>query len=112
MPSFKIEELRHAVFGSALNAQEMTPKTGGEVSRMVGRRGKRSVQETETLIREFIASSNEPVTLLQICDHLDRSVAPHYRAILARLVNAGEVKMTMDYGAGPSIPRYLYSHNR
>jgi len=112
MPSFKIEDLRTAVYGSALNAQEMTSKMGEETKRVVGRRGKRAVQETETLIREFIASSKEPVTLLQICDHLERSVAPHYRAILARLVEAGEVNRTEDYGAGPSIPRYLYSHNR
>jgi len=112
MPSFKIEELRTAVYGSALNAQEMTSEKREETKRVVGRRGKRSVQETETLIREFITGADKPVTLLEICDHLERSVAPHYRAILARLVDAGEIRMSMDYGAGPSIPRYLYSHNR
>lgn len=107
-----MDELRKSVLGSAFNALEITSEKREETKRVVGRRGKRSVQETETLIREFVASSKEPVTLLQICDHLDRSVAPHYRAILARMVDAGEVRMTMDYGAGPSIPRYLYQRAR
>lgn len=79
---------------------------GGE--HMVGRVGKRSPEESVRLIKEFIYRSKKPVTFLQICQHLERKPSAHFRAMLDKMVNDGEVIKSADYGAGPSIPRYLY----
>lgn len=75
---------------------------------MVGRKGKRSPDESARLIKEFIYRSSKPVTFLDICQYLERKPSPHFRAMLDKMVNDGEVIKSADYGAGPSIPRYLY----
>lgn len=108
MPSFSMDDLKKAVYGNAFNALELTPKTGGEVNRMVGRRGKRSLAESETLIKNFILGAEEPVTMLQICDHIGRAPAPHFRAIVNNLIEAGLVKRFDGVSEGGNLPRYLY----
>jgi len=112
MPSFKIEDLMNSVYGRTTNVRDLPQNQGGEAKAMAGRKGKRPLQETETLILTFIAGSKTPVTLMQICEHLERKPAPHYRAILRDLEARGKIIKTEDYEAGPSIPRFLYSINR
>lgn len=108
MPSFSMDELQKSVHGHALNAQEMTQNQREGVTRMVGRRGKRSMAESETLIRNFILQSENPVTMLQICDHIGRSPAPHFRAIVDELVRTGQVAKAVDTSVGGNLPRYWY----
>lgn len=83
-----------------------------ETETMAGRKGKRTPEESERLIREYIYQAKKPVTFLQICQYLDRKPSPHFRAMVDAMVDTGELKKTSDYGAGPSIPRHLYSVNR
>lgn len=109
MPTLSIAELMESQFGRALNAQELEQKKQKEAKPVAGRRGKRSIAESEALILKFIAGSKKPVTFLDICDHLERKPAPHFRAILDRLVKTGLVKRDEDFGAGPLIPRFMYS---
>lgn len=108
MPSFSMDELRKSVFGHAFNAQELEPKKAEEVIRVVGRRGKRTTEQSETLIREFILGAEEPVTMLQICDHIGRVPAPHFRAMVNRLVDAGIVEKSEEVGEGGNLPRFKY----
>jgi len=83
---------------------------GGDAS--VGRKRKRSSGQTMVLIKEFMTTENRPVTMLEICDHLKRAPGPHLRAFMRQMVEAGEIDQTHDFGAGPSIPRFLYSIKR
>lgn len=108
MPSFSMEELKKSVHGNAFNAQEMPFKKAEGAITMVGRRGKRSMSESETLIKNFILGSSEPVTMLQICDHIGRKPAPHFRAIVDNLVNTGQVARAQDHSVGGNLPRYWY----
>ncbi len=108
MATFKMDELKKSVFGSASNAQEMVPEKREEIKPMVGRRGKRSTEASEALIREFILGADGPVTMLQICDHIGRVPAPHFRAMVARLVASGEAQKIEEIGEGGNLPRFKY----
>jgi hypothetical protein len=114
MPSLKMtdfsEEERRAVYGSALDAQDLTSKKREVVIRVAGRRGKRSMAETEVLIRNFILGAEAPVTMLQICDAIGRVPAPHFRKIVDDLVKAGVVVKASDVGPGVNLPRFWYWH--
>ncbi len=109
MPTYSMNDLMMSQFGRALNAQELEQKSQEGTKPMAGRRGKRSLEVSRTLIFNFIAGANEPVTFLEICDHLERKPSPHFRTILKELMASGQVEQTMDYGAGPLLPRFLYS---
>ncbi len=108
MARFSMDELKKSVLGSASNALEYTPEKQVEEKRMVGRRGKRSTEESEALIREFILGAKGPVTMLQICDSIGRVPAPHFRAMVSRLVASGEVQKIEEIGEGGNLPRFKY----
>lgn len=108
MATFKMDELKQSVEGRAFNAQELTSKSREAAHTVVGRRGKRSMDESKTLIRNFILGAGRPVSMMDICDHISRRPAPHFRAILEDLEAAGEIVKTHDFGAGPLIPRYWW----
>lgn len=109
MASLTMQDLLNSPEGRALNARELALKKQQEVKPMAGRRGKRSLQESEALIIKFVAGAKKPVTFLEICDSLERKPAPHFRAIIDRLIETGLFKRDEDYGAGPLIPRFKYS---
>lgn len=111
MPAFSREDLERSVDPSALNAHSTHSILKPEEVARVGRRKKdrrRTAEETAKLIKKFLIKQREWVTLLSICEHLDRDPGPHLRRILDTMIAAGEIEREMDYGAGPSIPRYLY----
>lgn len=108
MASFKIEELQNSVHGHALNAQELPLKKAEGIKPMVGRRGKRSMAESEVLIKSFILQAVEPVTMFEICDHIGRRPAPHFRAIVDELVRTGQVAKAQDTSMSGNLPKYWY----
>jgi hypothetical protein len=110
MPSFSMDDLMNSQEGRAFNARELTPKKAEEVIRVVGRRGKRSLADSEMLIKNYILGSEEPVTMLQILDHIGRAPAPHFRAIVNRLVETGEIVKAVDMSVGGNLPRFWYWH--
>jgi len=107
-----MQDLTQSVFGRASVAEvsHLENQEGSEVS--VGRRRKqqrRSADKTKKLIKEFMAMENRPVTMLEICTMLGREPAPHFRTFMREMEQAGEIEKSEDYGAGPSIPRFLYT---
>lgn len=108
MPTYSMNDLMDTEFGRALNAREMALKGQEGIKLMAGRRGKRSLEDSKTLILNFILGSKEPVTFLEICDHLQRKPSPHFRAILRDLMAAEQIEQYQDFGAGPLLPRFLY----
>ncbi len=108
MPSFSMDDLKKSVYGDAFNAQELPQKKAEEGFTMVGRRGKRSTEESALLIKTFILNAQKPVTMLQICDHIQRAPAPHFRAIVNNLVRVGIIDKFEDVSEGGNLPRYLY----
>lgn len=98
---------RDELFGRTSDVREVSIFDRGDEI-MVGRKGKRPTEESERLIKEFIYTSKKPVTFLDICQHLGRKPGAHFRAMVDKMVKAGEVVKTSDYAAGPSIPRHLY----
>lgn len=111
MPMKPTTITRDELFGRTSDVREM-PNFGMEAEIMVGRKGKRTQDESERLIKEFIYRSKKPVTFLDICQHLGRKPAAHFRKMLDKMVESGEVLKSADYAAGPSIPRYLYRRAR
>lgn len=110
MPTLSMQDLMNSDLGRALNARELAEKSQEGSRHMVGRRGKRSMAESETLIKNFILGSSEPVTMLQILDHIGRKPAPHFRAIVDNLVTSGEVAKAADNSVGGNLPRFWYWH--
>jgi CTP-dependent riboflavin kinase len=111
MPSFSRDDLERSVIGSAFNPQSTHSFQSVEEVTRVGRRKKdrrRTAEDTAKLIKKFLVKQGKWVTLLDICDHLDRAPGPHLRRILDTMIEAGEVERDQDLGAGPSIPRHLY----
>lgn len=108
MASFKIEDLEKSVHGHALNARELTLKKAEETKRMVGRRDKRPMSESVVLIKEFILAAENPVTMIEIYDHINRKPAPHFRAIVDELVRTGQVARAEDTSIGGNLPKYWY----
>lgn len=108
MPSFSMDDLMNSQEGRALNARELALKKPEEVKPMAGRRGKRSMAESEMLIKNYILQSSEPVTMLQILDHIGRAPAPHFRAIINDLVETGVIVKAVDMSVGGNLPRYWY----
>lgn len=115
MPSFSMDELTKSVFGRASVAQPSHLENREGTEAAVGRRRKqqrRSSDATKKLIKEFLSEENRPVTMLEICNMLGREPAPHFRAFMREMEQAGEVEITHDFGAGPSIPRFFFTLKR
>lgn len=111
MPSFSREELEQSVPSGAFNARSTHAILSSEEVTRVGRRKKdrrRTADESSKLIKKFLIKQGGWTTLLAICEALDRDPGPHLRRILDTMIEAGEILRKTDYGAGPSIPRYLY----
>lgn len=110
--TFSIAELMQDQNKSASDAHHIpqihTQGRGEPVGR-VRRDNRRLKSDTEKLIREFMQDQTEEVLLLDICDHLERRPSPIIREIVAGMVDSGELIRRVDYGAGPTLPRYLYS---
>lgn len=110
MATFKRDDLEQSVHGHVLNTREIYPEKREGTKAMAGRRGKRSMAESEALIRAFILEAEEPVTMLQILDHIERASAPHLRRIVSDLVKTGEVVKGEDLSIGGNLPRFWYWH--
>lgn len=108
MATFKIEDLQTSVYGRASNAQELPLKKAEGAKTMVGRRDKRPTAESAELIKTFILSALEPVTMLQICDHIGRKPAPHFRAIVDEFVRTGQVARATETSIGGNLPKFWY----
>jgi hypothetical protein len=111
MPSFSREELERSVPDGAFNVRSTHSNLTSEEVTRVGRRKKdrrRTADETSKLIKKYLSKQVGWSTLLSICEALDRDPGPHLRRILDTMIESGEVLRKTDYGAGPSIPRYLY----
>lgn len=111
MPSFSMEELTQQIFGRASDARHNPKNAGratGEAVGQVRRERRRTKDQSEKLIREFLLAQTEAVVLLDICDHLNRRPSPALRTILEEMQARGEVVIEQDFGAGPVIARNLY----
>ncbi len=108
MATFKMDDLMQSAEGRAFNARELSSKSREVVTTVVGRRGKRTPEESKTLIRNFILGAGRPVSMLDICDHIGRRPSPHFRAILEALEAEGVIVKTHDFGASPNIPRFWW----
>lgn len=112
MPSLRIEDLLKSVTPDQ-NPYNVTQSLqqnnqGGAMSRG-GRKDRRTVEETKTLIREFIFRQGRPCLILEICAELDRKPSPHFRAILAEMVYAGYLIKSADRGPSAVMDRFWYS---
>jgi hypothetical protein len=111
MATFNRDELEKSVPDGAFNVRSTHSILQAEEVTRVGRRKKdkrRKAEDTAKLIKKFLIKQGTWVTLLTICEHLERDPGPHLRRILDTMIDAGEVERVQDFGAGPSIPRYLY----
>lgn len=110
-----MKQLADSIVGSASDARlnDKNPKQGtGEAVGQVRRDRRRTKEQSEILIREFLWAQHEPVVFLDICDYLQRRPSPILRQIVNDLVASGEVEETTDFGAGPLIARHLYQVKR
>lgn len=115
MPTLTRQEIDEYLVGSASNAR-LNPQNAkqavGEAVGQVRRDRRRTKEQSETLIREFLFAQKEAVVFLDICDHLGRRPSPILRQIVEQMVERGELTVEQDFGAGPLIARNLYRVNR
>lgn len=105
------EEIDAWVLGSASDARlkgEKLQQGRGETVGQVRRDNRRTKEQSEKLIREFLVGQDETVVFLDICDYLNRRPSPILRQIVEEMAARGEVEITQDFGAGPLIARNLY----
>jgi hypothetical protein len=119
MPDIKRTFTMKDLIDGPLRGASNTPLKAGkqpvgirEAVGQVRRDRRRTKEQSEKLIREFLYSQTEPVVFLDIMDHLERRESPILRRIIEEMVASGEVEQTQDFGAGPLIPRYLYQAKR
>ena len=116
MPTFSMDELKQS-FGlsSASDARQKaksSPVETGEAVGQVRRDRRRTKDDSERLIREFLWAQDDWVLFLDICDALNRRPNRLLRQIVNDMVASGELLQEVDHGAGPLIPRHLYRVNR
>jgi len=112
MPSFKMDELQKAIFGDKTVPQQYAPENQGRGKRAVGERPfqeHRSRQETEELIKNFLAEQGKPVTINPISRAIKRTVSPGLRRIIAGMVESGQIIETTDTVPNGFMVRYWYS---
>lgn len=112
MPSFKIEELEQSVVGSALNTRlkaESGRQTRGKAVGQVREDRRRTPEESERLIREFIYKQKKPALFLDICDALDRKPSALLRALVNDMVARKVLVKTEHPSIAGNIPTYKYS---
>jgi len=115
MATISRDEINEYLEGRASNALFKPQNAGratGEAVGQVRKDRRRSKEQSETLIKEFLMAQSEDVVFLDICDHLNRRPSPILRLILEEMVGRGEVILTQDFGAGPLIARHLYRVKR
>lgn len=109
MATFSMGELVKSVFGDNNVAQQSHEiYQGGQMSKG-GRRDRRSIPETKTLIKKYIHEQGGPCLILDICGHLDRKPSPHFRGILAEMVRDGELLQAAENAPGARLPRFWYA---
>lgn len=69
----------------------------------------RSREETETLIKNFLADQGKPMTVAPIARALKRTASPHFRAILVDMVKVGVLVESVEAMPNQISIRYLYS---
>ena len=112
MPSFKMTDLMQGLKDGTTVPQQYTPENQGRGRRAVGERPfqeHRSREETETLIKNFLAEQGKPVTINPISRAIKRTVSPGLRRILAGMVEAGEIVETTHTVPNGFMVRYWYS---
>ena len=69
----------------------------------------RSRQETEELIKNYLAQQGKPMTVSPIARAIGRAVSPHFRRVLAGMVQTGQIVETVDTVPNGAMARYWYS---
>lgn len=69
----------------------------------------RSRQDTEALIKNCISDSGKAISAVLIARCLDRTASPHFRSIIAGLVERKELVESVDIAPNGRMVRYLYS---
>jgi len=111
MPSFSRDDLERSVNPNAFNVRSTHTLQNTEEVTRVGRRKKdrrRSADETAKLIKKYLGKQAGWVTLLAICDHLDRSPGPHLRAILDAMIAQGLIEKVVDEESPKQLQPFLY----
>lgn len=112
MPSFKIEELEQSVLGSAPNTRlkgKNGHQTGEKAVGQMRQERRRTPEESERLIRDFIYKQKKPALFLDICDHLERKPSAMLRALVNDMVARGVLIKTDHPSIAGNIPTYKYS---
>lgn len=111
MPSFKREELEQLVLGSApntlLKAENGLQARGKAVGRVREER-RRTPEDSERLIKEFIYKQKKPALFLDICDALDRKPSALLRALVNDMVRRGVLVKTEHPSIAGNIPTFKY----
>jgi len=108
MATINRDEIDAFLMGRTSDARVTRLENQGRGQTRVGQLRRRLTAETMELIKTFLSEKKEWVTLLDICDHIQRRPSPQIRQMMVNLIDAGHVEMTQDYGAGPLIPRFWY----
>lgn len=115
MATFSISDLIDSDQSSAsdahLNAKNLIAVSWQAVGQ-VRRDRRRTKEQSEKLIKEFLWAQTGAVVFLDICDYLERRPSPILRQIVEEMAARGEVIIEQDFGAGPLIARNLYRVNR
>jgi len=69
----------------------------------------RSREDTETIIKNFLAEQGKPMTVNPIARAIGRTVSPHFRRILAGMVETGQIIESTDTVPNGMMVRYWYS---
>jgi len=112
MPSFSMNDLIKQVGETETVMQPSHQEIGRGRKKAMGEKGyqdHRSRQDTEALIKNYLAQKGEPMSIIAIARHLGRTASPHFRSIIAEMRDAGHLVETIDMAPNQRLVRYLYS---
>lgn len=112
MPSYSMEDLIKEAGKDTTVTLPSMQKIGRGGKKAVGQKGyqeHRSREDTETLIKNYLAETNRPMTIIAVARYLERTASPHFRSIVLQMRDAGHLVETVDIAPNGRTVRYLYS---
>lgn len=112
MPSFSMDDLIKQAGETETVMRPLHQKIGRGGKQAVGEKGyqaHRSREDTETLIKNYLAQVGEPMSIIAIARHLERTASPHFRSIVLDMTRAGHLVESVDVAPNGRMIRYLYS---
>lgn len=109
MATISMAELRQSMgLNETVQSTSHYENQEGRNARVGHTRG-RSIPETKELIKQAIIAAGRPISVMEVCNALNRKQTPHMRKILHDMGDTGELLESIDLAPSKMMTRFWYS---